>query len=64
MTKKKSMQSMDLRKHTKGTVKDGVMVTIPRLSMERHPKALEYGKEEFVRSHFKLGGQDYIFLFE
>ena len=54
---------MDLRKHTKGTVKDGVMVTIPPSVHGEAPKGARYGKEEFVRSHFKLGGQDYIFSF-
>ena len=54
---------MDLRKHTKGTVKNGVMVTIPPSVHGEAPKGARYGKEEFVRSHFKLGGQDYIFAF-
>ena len=54
---------MDLRKHTKGTVKDGVVVTIPPSVHGEAPKGAKYGKEEFVRSHFKLGGQDYIFSF-
>ena len=54
---------MDLRKHTKGTVKDGVMVTIPPSVHGEAPKGARYGKEEFVRSHFKLGAQDYIFAF-
>lgn len=54
---------MDLRKHTKGTVKDGVMVTIPPSVHGEAPPGARYGKEEFVRSHFKLGGQDYIFTF-
>ena len=54
---------LDLRKHTKGTVKNGVMVTIPPSVHGEAPKGAKYGKEEFVRSHFKLGGQDYIFSF-
>ncbi|MEM9368422.1 MAG: hypothetical protein AAGD07_20705 [Planctomycetota bacterium] len=54
---------MDLRKHTKGTVKDGVMVAIPPSVHGEAPQGARYGKEEFVRSHFKLGGQDYIFSF-
>ena len=54
---------MDLRKHTKGTVKDGVMVTIPPSVHGEAPKGAKFAKEEFVRSHFKLGGQDYIFSF-
>ncbi|TWT58312.1 hypothetical protein KOR42_16860 [Thalassoglobus neptunius] len=54
---------LDLRKHTRGTVKDGVMVTIPPSVHGEAPKGARYGKEEFVRSHFKLGGQDYIFSF-
>ena len=55
--------TMDLRKFTKGTVKDGVMVTIPPSVHGEAPKGARYGNEEFVRSHFKLGGQDYIFAF-
>ena len=55
--------TMDLRKFTKGTVKDGVMVTIPPSVHGEAPKGARYGKEEFARSHFKLGGQDYIFSF-
>ena len=54
---------MDLRKHTRGTVKHGVMVTIPPSVHGEAPQGAKYGKEEFVRSHFKLGGQDYIFSF-
>ncbi len=54
---------MDLRKHTKGTVKNGVMVTIPPSVHGEAPEGARFGKEEFVRSHFKLGGQDYIFTF-
>ena len=54
---------MDLRKHTKGEVKDGVMVTIPPSVHGEAPHGAKYGKEEFVRSHFKLGEQDYIFAF-
>ncbi|PHR95142.1 MAG: hypothetical protein COA78_30765 [Blastopirellula sp.] len=56
-------KTMDLRKHTKGTVKNGVMVTIPPSVHGEAPAGAQYGKEEFVRSHFKLGGQDYIFSF-
>ena len=55
--------TMDLRKHTKGTVKNGVMVAIPPSVHGEAPKGAKYGKEEFVRSHFKLGEQDYIFSF-
>ena len=55
--------TMDLRKHTKGTVTDGVMVAIPPSVHGEAPKGAKYGKEEFVRSHFKLGEQDYIFSF-
>ena len=55
--------TMDLRKHTKGTVKNGVMVTIPPSVHGEASPGAKYGKEEFVRSHFKLGGQDYIFTF-
>ena len=55
--------TMDLRKHTKGTVMNGVMVAIPPSVHGEAPKDARYGKEEFVRSHFKLGGQDYIFSF-
>ena len=55
--------TLDLRKHTKGTVKDGVMVTIPPSVHGEAPRGAKYGNEEFVRSHFKLGGQDYIFSF-
>ena len=54
---------MDLRKHTRGTVKSGVLVTIPPSVHGEAPAGAKYGKEEFVRSHFKLGGQDYIFSF-
>ena len=54
---------MDLRKHTKGSVKNGVMVAIPPSVHGEAPNGAKYGKEEFVRSHFKLGGQDYIFSF-
>ncbi len=54
---------MDLRKHTRGTVKNGVMVTFPPSVHGEAPAGARYGKEEFVRSHFKLGGQDYIFSF-
>ena len=54
---------MDLRKHTKGTVKNGVMVTIPPSVHGKAPKGAKFAKEEFVRSHFKLGSQDYIFSF-
>ncbi|MEM6472650.1 MAG: hypothetical protein AAF802_24025 [Planctomycetota bacterium] len=55
--------TLDLRKHTKGTVANGVMVTIPPSVHGEAPKDAKYGKDEFVRSHFKLGGQDYIFTF-
>ena len=54
---------MDLRKHTKGTVKNGVMVTIPPSVHGEAPSGAQFANEEFVRSHFKLGGQDYIFSF-
>lgn len=54
---------MDLRKHTKGTVKNGVMVTFPPSVHGEAPAGDRYANEEFVRSHFKLGGQDYIFSF-
>ncbi|MEM6691737.1 MAG: hypothetical protein AAF664_20075 [Planctomycetota bacterium] len=54
---------IDLRKHTKGTVKNGVMVAIPPSVHGEAPKGAKYGKDEFVRSHFKLGKQDYIFSF-
>ncbi|MEM1227899.1 MAG: hypothetical protein AAGJ40_19585 [Planctomycetota bacterium] len=54
---------MDLRKHTKGTVKNGVMIAIPPSVHGEAPTGARYGKEEFVRSHFKLGGQDYVFSF-
>ena len=54
---------MDLRKHTQGTVQNGVLVTIPPSVHGKAPEGARYGKEEFVRSHFKLGGQDYIFSF-
>ena len=55
--------AIDLTKHTKGTVENGVMVTIPPSVHGEAPKGAKYGNEEFVRSHFKLGGQDYIFSF-
>jgi len=54
---------IDLRKHTRGTVKNGVMVTIPPSVHGEAPKGDKFAKEEFVRSHFKLGGQDYVFSF-
>ncbi|MEM9283513.1 MAG: hypothetical protein AAGA96_16945 [Verrucomicrobiota bacterium] len=54
---------MDLRKHTKGTVENGVMVTFPPSVHGEAPAGAQFAKEEFVRSHFKLGGQDYIFSF-
>ncbi|MEL6105914.1 MAG: hypothetical protein AAFU85_07755 [Planctomycetota bacterium] len=54
---------MDLRKHTKGTVKNGVMVILPPSVHGEAPKGAKYGKEEFVRSHFKLGERDYVFSF-
>ncbi|MEM7599949.1 MAG: hypothetical protein AAF357_00875 [Verrucomicrobiota bacterium] len=54
---------MDLRKHTKGTVNNGVMVTFPPSVHGEAPPGAPFAKEEFVRSHFKLGGQDYIFSF-
>ncbi len=56
-------EAMDLRKHTKGTVKNGVMIAIPPSVHGEAPKDARYGKEEFVRSHFRLGEQDYIFAF-
>ena len=59
----KEVDSIDLRKHTKGKVKNGVMVTIPPSVHGEAPKGAKFGKEEFVRSHFKLGSQDYIFSF-
>lgn len=56
-------RTIDLRKHTRGTVKNGVLIAIPPSVHGQAPAGAKYAKEEFARSHFKLGDQDYIFSF-